>query len=111
MALRSLKPPLTVFFRPDPAEKRGTLLAGMKIRSPVRGFTPWRGPRSATANLPKPVKLTSPPPLRTEEMASRTASTATPASFLLPILLSLASTSKNSAFVTVPSSRLEWRPT
>src|SRR5215208_2368788 len=93
-------PPLTFFFSPEPAEKRGTLPPGMKIRSPVRGFTPCRGPRSATANLPKPVKFTSPPPWRTLLMASRTASTAWPASFLLPILLSPASTSRNSAFVT-----------
>src|SRR4051794_14858594 len=93
-------PPLTFFFSPEPAEKRGTLPPGMKIRSPVRGFTPCRGPRSATANLPKPVKLTSPPPWRTFVMASSTASTAWPASFLLPILLSPASTSRNSALVT-----------
>ena len=52
---------MTFFFRPEPAEKRGTLPPGMKIRSPVRGLTPCRGPRSATANLPNPVKLTSPP--------------------------------------------------
>src|SRR5689334_2976738 len=72
----------------------------MKIRSPVRGFTPCLGPRSATANLPKPVKFTSPPPWRTSVMASSTASTAWPASFLLPILESRASTSRNSALVT-----------
>ena len=34
------QPPLTCFFRPEPAEKRGTLPPGMKIRSPVRGLTP-----------------------------------------------------------------------
>ncbi len=77
--------PLTFFLSPEPAEKRGTFPPGMKIRSPVRGFTPWRGPRSATANLPKPVKFTSPPSLRTSVIASRTASTAAPASFLFPI--------------------------
>src|SRR3954469_4499256 len=31
------------------------------MRSPVCGFTPWRAPRSATENLPKPVIATSPP--------------------------------------------------
>ena len=55
--------PLTLDFSAEPAEKRGTLPPGIVIRSPVRGLTPWRGPRSATWNLPKPVKLTSPPPL------------------------------------------------
>ena len=54
--------PLTLVFSAEPAEKRGTLPPGIVIRSPVRGLTPWRGPRSATWNLPKPVKLTSPPP-------------------------------------------------
>ena len=51
------QPPLTLVFRAEPAEKRGTLPPGIVIRSPVRGLTPWRGPRSATWNLPKPVKL------------------------------------------------------
>ena len=37
--------PLTAFFRAEPAENRGTLLAAMVIRSPVRGFTPWRSLR------------------------------------------------------------------
>jgi hypothetical protein len=32
--------PFTFFFRPEPAEKRGTLPPGMKMRSPVRGLTP-----------------------------------------------------------------------
>ena len=58
------QPPLTLVFRAEPAEKRGTLPPGIVIRSPVRGLTPWRGPRSATWNLPKPVKLTSSPLLR-----------------------------------------------
>ncbi len=40
--------PLTLAFSADPAEKRGTLPPGIVIRSPVRGLTPWRGPRSAT---------------------------------------------------------------
>src|SRR5262249_34213155 len=97
-------PPFTFFFRPEPAEKRGTLPPGMKMRSPVRGLPPCRGPRSATPNLPNPVKFTSPPPWRTSVIASSTASTAWPASFLLPILLSRASTSRNSALVTVVSS-------
>ena len=40
---RLLSPALDFFFSPEPAEKRGTLPPGMKIRSPVRGFTPCRG--------------------------------------------------------------------
>jgi len=32
--------PLTLVFRADPAEKRGTLPPGIVIRSPVRGLTP-----------------------------------------------------------------------
>ena len=40
--------PLTDFFSAEPAEKRGTLPPAMVIRSPVRGFTPWRALRSAT---------------------------------------------------------------
>ena len=47
--------------RPAPAENFGTLPPGIVIRSPVRGLTPWRGPRSLTLNLPNPVKLTSSP--------------------------------------------------
>ena len=54
---------LTAFLRPEPAVKRGTLLAAMVIVSPVRGLRPSRAPRSATWNLPKPVKLTSSPDL------------------------------------------------
>ena len=61
-----LAQPLTLDFSAEPAEKRGTLPPGIVIRSPVRGLTPWRGPRSATWNLPKPVKLTSPPLLSDE---------------------------------------------
>ena len=52
---------LTAFLRPEPAVKRGTLLAEMVIVSPVRGLRPSRAPRSATWNLPNPVKLTSSP--------------------------------------------------
>ena len=54
---------LTAFLRPEPAVKRGTRLAAIVIVSPVRGLRPSRAPRSATWNLPKPVKLTSSPPL------------------------------------------------
>ncbi len=32
--------PLTLVFRAEPAEKRGTLPPGIVIRSPVRGLTP-----------------------------------------------------------------------
>src|SRR6202012_1582674 len=92
--------PLTLVFRAEPALKRGTLPPGIVIRSPVRGFTPWRGPRSATWNLPKPVKLTSSPAARAPVIASRTASTASLAAFLLPSRSSDASWSRNSALVT-----------
>ncbi len=34
------QPPLTLVFRADPAENRGTLPPGIVIRSPVRGLTP-----------------------------------------------------------------------
>ncbi len=36
---------LTAFLRPEPAVKRGTLLAAMVIDSPVRGLRPSRAPR------------------------------------------------------------------
>ena len=36
---------LTAFFRPEPAVKRGTLLAAICIVSPVRGLRPSRAPR------------------------------------------------------------------
>ena len=36
------------FFNPLPAVKRGTRLAAIWMRSPVRGFTPWRAPRLLT---------------------------------------------------------------
>ena len=52
---------LTAFLRPEPAVKRGTLLAAICIVSPVRGLRPSRAPRSATWNLPKPVNETSSP--------------------------------------------------
>jgi hypothetical protein len=68
--------------RAEPALNRGTLLAAIWIRSPVCGLTPWRAPRSATVNLPKPVKLTSPPRLSVSSMTWSTASTALPASLL-----------------------------
>ena len=47
--------PLTACLSSEPAVKRGTLPPGIVIRSLVCGLTPWRGPRSATWNLPKPV--------------------------------------------------------
>ena len=53
---------LTAFLRPEPAVKRGTLLAAIVIDSPVRGLRPSRAPRWATWNLPKPVNETSSPP-------------------------------------------------
>jgi hypothetical protein len=55
--------PLTFDFKLAPAENFGTRLAGIVIRSPVRGLTPFRGPRSTTWNFPKPGKFTSSPRL------------------------------------------------
>ena len=52
---------LIAFLRPEPAVKRGTLLAAICIVSPVRGLRPSRAPRWATWNLPKPVNETSSP--------------------------------------------------
>ena len=66
----------------EPAVKRGTFPPLMVIRSRVRGLTPWRSPRSATWNLPKPVKLMSPPDLRVSVIVPSTDSTASVASFL-----------------------------
>lgn len=39
-ARQRVQPPLTLVFRAEPAEKRGTLPPGMVILSPVRGLTP-----------------------------------------------------------------------
>src|SRR5581483_7393704 len=94
--------PLTRDLSAAPAENRGTRPPWIVIRSPVRGFTPWRAARSATLNLPKPVKFTSPPPARTSAMLSSTASTASAAAFLLPMRASPARRSTNSALVTRP---------
>src|SRR5207248_10357526 len=93
--------PLTWDLSPAPAENFGTRPPAIVIRSPVRGFTPCRGPRSATLNLPKPVKFTSSPRVNAPEMPSSTASTASDACFLLPIRLSETSRSTNSAFVNL----------
>src|SRR2546423_397964 len=93
---------LTAFLSAEPALKRGTRLAAIWIRSPVWGFTPWRAPRSATLNLPKPVKLTSPPRDRVSWITVSTASTASPASFLPRPELS-ATWSTNSCLVTCSS--------
>jgi hypothetical protein len=68
-----------------PAENLGTRPPAIVIRSPVRGFTPWRGPRSATLNLPKPVKLTLSPRASAEEIVSMTVLMFSLAAFLLPI--------------------------
>src|SRR5687767_12961784 len=70
------------FLRPEPAVKRGTFDAAICIDSPVRGLRPSRAPRDATWNLPKPVNVTSPPPLSSDSMVLSTASTAAAASFL-----------------------------
>ena len=65
-----------LFFRAEPALNFGTLLAAIWILSPVCGLTPWRAPRSATENLPKPVKLISPPRFSVSSITLRAASTA-----------------------------------
>ena len=83
--------------------KRGTFPPLMVIRSRVRGLTPWRSPRSATWNLPKPVKLISPPDLRVSVIVPSTDSTASVAS-LLERPVRLATWSMNSCFVTLPPS-------
>src|SRR3712207_3191812 len=97
------------FFRPDPAVKRGTLLAAMVIDSPVRGLRPSRAPRSATWNLPNPVKDTALPPFSESEMTWMTASTAAPACFLSSPD-SCATWSTKSPFVTVFSAKLALHP-
>src|SRR5690242_7482353 len=80
----------------------------MVIRSPVRGLTPCRGPRSATLNFPKPVKLTSPPPVSTSVIPSSTVSTASLAAFLVSNCPAIRST--NSALVNVnPPNPLQGR--
>jgi hypothetical protein len=88
---------LTAFLRPEPAVKRGTLVAAIFMDSPVRGLRPSRAPRAATWNLPKPVKVTSPPDFSSPSMVRSTASTADAASFLLRPL-SAATLSTNSDF-------------
>src|SRR3954463_15161055 len=84
----------------------------MVIVSPVRGFRPSRAPRSATWNLPKPVKLTSSPEPRAVSISLITASTAEPASFLLSSARA-ATRSTNSFFVmrppVYPVGGLGWR--
>src|SRR3954465_365819 len=92
---------LPAFFRPEPAVKRGTLLAAIVIVAPVRGLRPSRAPRSATWNLPNPVKLTSSPLESAVSIDVITASTADPAPFLLSPL-SFATRSTNSFFVICP---------
>ena len=100
---RVARPPryeLIAFLSPEPAVKRGTRLAAICIVSPVRGLRPSRAPRSATWNLPKPVKLTSPPDFSSSSIELITASTAAPASYLLRPLFD-ATLSTNSAFVVM----------
>jgi hypothetical protein len=92
------------FFKAEPALNFGTLLAAIWIFSPVCGFTPWRAPRSATENLPKPVKLISPPRFSVSSIVVRTASTAFVAS-PFPRPDSDATWSTNSDFVTFSSLR------
>src|SRR4051794_39761231 len=95
--------PLRAFLKSAPALNFGALLAAIWMRSPVCGFTPCRAPRSATENLPKPVKLTSPPRLSVSLTTSMNASTALLASaFASPA--SDATRSTNSALVTTLSS-------
>src|SRR5690606_32564291 len=66
--------PFTALLSPEPAVKRGTRVAAIWMRSPVRGLTPWRAPRSATWNFPKPEKLTSPFLLRVSSITLSAAS-------------------------------------
>src|SRR6476646_4899922 len=68
------------FLKSAPAENFGALLAAIWMRSPVCGFTPWRAPRSATENLPKPVIATSPPRCSVSLTTSVSAFTAASAS-------------------------------
>ena len=90
----------------EPAVNFGTVEAGMSTFWPgLRGFTPCRAARCCTLNLPKPVKVTSPPPLSVSEIVPSTASTAFPAS-RLDSPVRLATCSMNSLFVTTNS--LHW---
>src|SRR4051794_37244952 len=73
----------------------------MVMLSPVRGLRPSRAPRSATWNLPKPVKLTSSPLFSESSMVLMTALTALSASFLDRPLVD-ATLSTNSDFVMAP---------
>src|SRR3712207_7325089 len=55
--------PISASLRALPALKAGTLWAGIFIFSPIWGFLPSLALRSRTENFPKPVILTSSPPL------------------------------------------------
>src|SRR5688500_1926559 len=100
----SSQAPLIDFLRAEPALNFGTRLAAIWIFSPVCGLTPWRAPRSATENLPKPVMLISPPRFRVSSITLREASTAFVAS-PLDRPDSDATSSTNSDFVTFSSLR------
>src|SRR5207253_10328999 len=102
-AQRLSQRPFTALLRLLPAVNRGTRDAAIWMRSPVRGLTPCRAPRSLTWNLPKPDTLTSLPRRSASSIAASTASTARPASCLVRPARS-ATWSTSSDFVTLASS-------
>jgi hypothetical protein len=81
--VRLAQRPFTALLSPLPAVKRGTRDAAIWMRSPVRGLTPARAPRSLTWNLPKPETVTSLPRRSASSTVASTASTAFPASCLV----------------------------
>src|SRR5205823_11045541 len=93
-------PLLTACFSELPAESLGTVAAGIvTFWLGLRGLTHCRSLRNWVENFPKPVKLISPPPLRTSVIVSSTVSTASPAS-RLEMLPFDATRSTNSCFAT-----------
>ena len=77
------EPARGLYARIPAIEARAEIIdAAIWIGSPVRGWTPWRALRCERWNLPKPENTTSLSRLRVSSMISRTASTASAASFL-----------------------------
>ena len=84
---------LTADLSPLPAENFGTVAALIHTFSPVRGLTPWRAALRDVENFPKPVNVTCSPAWSAPVTTSRTASTASPASFfVMPVFWATAST-------------------
>jgi len=83
---------LTASLSDLPALNLGTVVALILIFSPVRGLTPIRAALFETLKVPKPVKATFWPLARDLLIASKTASTASLASFLEQQPLAAAST-------------------